>query len=493
MNAVLHENPISCYEVVYKDTKLLEVSGDTVVPDKMADIGILCDTKAEALLQSKNVQHGSVIVQGELRVSVNYIPDGKSGMCGLTLNIPWSAEFQGDAIPQNAFPVVDIQIDRVETRMLNPRKILFKGKLLVSLRVFDKHEHRLCDGIEGDGVIQGCVEEGEYSIISTVCERTFAATDEYPVPPAFVGGEIIGKSVRFRVDDIKTLTNKLIIKGTAESDVLLASENGEVEQVYFASGFSFISETECERVSDEVAVSIVPTAMYYELNGAGNMLSVEIHGVCQMLVYEKMTMRYISDVYSNFYPCDCTYAEMTALENRKITTRREKTSGAINCRSHVAKVCCASVNHHLEQRNDHSTARFTVSLCVKYEGGQYDWLTSTSEYELPCTADEVLNVCLWDVRTSVLGNEVEYQITFDCETLAETANKICTITEVHFDEQSPVAQDRPSLIAVHTGGRLWDLAKQYSSTVEQIKAYNQIESDAVSQGTFLLIPRQRLH
>ena len=151
------------------------------------------------------------------------------------------------------------------------------------------------------------------------------------------------------------------------------------------------------------------------------------------------------------------------------------------------------MNHHLEQRNDHSTARFTVSLCVKYEGGQYDWLTSTSEYELACTADEVLNVRLWDMRTSVLGNEVEYQITFDCETLAETVNKICTITEVHFDEQSPVAQDRPSLIAVHTGGRLWDLAKQYSSTVEQIKAYNQIESDAVSQGTFLLIPRQRLH
>ena len=493
MNAVLHENPISCYEVVYKDTKLLDLSGDSVVPDKMPDIGVLCDTKAEALLQSKDILNGAVSVQGELRVSVSYIPDGKSGMCGLMLNIPWSAEFQGDTIPQGAFPIVEIRLDRVETRMLNPRKILFKGKLLVSLRIFDKQEHRLCDEIEGDGIIQGRVEEGEYSIVSTVCERTFAATDEYPVPPALVGGEIIGKSVRFRVDDIKTLTNKLIVKGTAESEVLLAADNGEVEQVFFSTGFSFISETECERVSDEVVVSIVPTAMFYELNGAGNMLSVEIHGVCQMVVYEKITMRYISDVFSNFYPCDCTYAEMTTLQNRKVTVRREKVGGTINCRSHVAKVSSVSVNHHLEHRQDHRIVRFIVSVCVKYESGQYDWVNSTLEYVLDCAENEVLNVRLWDVRTSVLGNEVEYQITFDCESVVEDVSKLCTITGVHFDDQSPIEQDRPSLIAVHAGGRLWDLARQYSSTVAQIKTYNQLESEQVPQGTFLLIPRQRLH
>lgn len=492
MNAVLHESSFFGYEAVYRESKTIEVSGDTVVSDRMPDIGILCDSKADVLLHEKRVENGVVSVQGEVRGTLRYIPDGKGGLCGLQLNLPWSAEFRSELIPQNGFPVVEVQAERVETKMLNPRKILFKAKLLVSVCVFDKQGYRICDGIEGNGIIQGRMEQGEYKPVSAVCERTFAATDEYPIPASFAGAEIIGKTVQFRVDDIKSLANKVIIKGIADSEVVLSSENGEVEWLKFSSPFSLIAETECEHVGEDVSVVIVPTAMYYEMIGGGRTLSVEVHGVCQMVVYEKKVLQYISDAFSNFYPCQCAYTDISVTEKLQISTHREKYSGSITCRSQVGKVCYVALNHKLEKRQEGGSIRFTVSVCVKYENGQYDWLTTTDDAEIMCDNGELRSVRALDVRTSVVGNEVEYHITFDCESAEENICKLRTVSEVYYDEEAPLESDRLSLIAVHAGGSLWDLAKRYSSTVEQIKTYNRIESDEVEQGTFLLIPRQRL-
>ena len=172
---------------------------------------------------------------------------------------------------------------------------------------------------------------------------------------------------------------------------------------------------------------------------------------------------------------------------------REKCSGSVHCRSQVDKVCYSGVTYKVDLRGERGSVRFAVLLCVKYENGQYDRLMSTTEYEFEGSTNETLNVRLWDVRAVSIGNEVEYHITFDCEVLAEEMCRLHTVTAVHYDEQNPFSSNRASIVAVHSGGRLWDLARQYGSTVEQIKAYNQIDSDEVPHGTFLLIPKQRLH
>jgi len=37
---------------------------------------------------------------------------------------------------------------------------------------------------------------------------------------------------------------------------------------------------------------------------------------------------------------------------------------------------------------------------------------------------------------------------------------------------------------------LWELAREFGSTIELIKTYNQIEEDEVTASTLLLIPKQ---
>lgn len=61
------------------------------------------------------------------------------------------------------------------------------------------------------------------------------------------------------------------------------------------------------------------------------------------------------------------------------------------------------------------------------------------------------------------------------------------------DEKQPLSSRYPSVVLRLTtpGEQLWDIAKAYSTTQEQILQANQISADELPAGQMLLIPRTR--
>lgn len=488
MKAVLHEKLLERHEIIYEGQTLIEVTGESVVSDKMPDIGLLGDTNAHVLLRSKRTEAGAGVMEGDLSVDVSYIPDGASGFCVLKLQLPWLAEFQSDSIDGSNASVGSVRLIHLETRMLNPRKILVKAKLQGNLRVFSSKKDLLYDDIEEKNVIQVRREEVSCSVISTVCEKTFAATDEYPLPAGISAVEVIGKSVQFRIDDIKTLTNKLIVKGCVLSDVVVASREGEAERVSFTSAFSFIAETNKERVSDVVRMDIMPTAMYYEPSADGRALSVEVHGVCQITAYEERNLPYLSDAYSNFYSCNSEYGVLNLYRETKKEAHRENLSGSIVCRSQLG--CVRFLTSSCIYDGGQITV--TVSACIAYENGTTDWVRKQIDLPLHLREGEKLcEVRLNDLYGGCSGTALEFRLNVEWDTFIEEPFSVKPLLETEWDEDSPLTSGEHSLWIVRGNGALWDIAKKYGSTVMLIQTYNGIEEDEVAGETLLLIPRQR--
>ncbi len=488
MKAELHESSLERYEMVYEGQKTMEITGESVVSDKMPDIGLLGDTRAYVLLRSKRTETGAAIMEGDLSIEVCYIPDGAAGFCVLNMQLPWIAEYQSDKISGEHTAIGTVQVVHLETRMLNPRKILVKAKLEGNMRVFSLKKSFLCDDIKDDETIQVRREELTCSVISTVCEKTFAATDEYPMPAGLNGSEVIGKSVQFRVDDIKTLMNKLIVKGCVLSDVVICSEEGETERINFTSAFSFIAETDCDTLSDEVRIDIMPTAMYYELSSNGRTLSVEVHGVCQMTVYGKREIKYLSDSYSNFYLCQCDYDDLMVYRDMKIESHREKLSGSITCRSQLSCVRFLTASYTLGE----AQINIRVGACIEYENGSLDWVRKQTVMPVQLKDGECLSeVRLNDFHSGCSGAELEYRMNVEWDTVCEERVTIKHLVSVECDEDMPLPQRDSSLILARWEGSLWELARKLKSTVQLIQTYNELESDEVSRDTLLLIPRQR--
>lgn len=495
MNASLHENQLICYQQTYTGQKMLEITGESVVPDKLPDIGLIGDTNTHIFLRSKRVQSGSGIMEGDMCAGVCYIPDGASGLCVLEINIPWQVEFGSELIRDDAVAIGHVSLGGLETRMLNPRKVLVKVQLQVQFSCFEKGSAVVCDGVDEDVRLQVCRKETDCSVIATVCEKTFVASDEYPLPGDLTGGEILHKSVQFRVDDVKTLANKLIVKGSTLSDVVIAAENGNAEKVSFTSSFSFIAETDCEALSSDVKVCIMPTALYLDLtSGSGTVLNMEVHGVCQIVAYTKQTLLYLSDAYSNYCDCRLEYRPVTVFCDMKSGLQRESVSGEIACRGQASRILFMTAAMTAPTRSENRVQiPVQISACVQYESGASDWVKQQEMVTLTLKdTEQLIGVRLGDLHGITTPRGIEYRLTLDGEVREERLESLQTLSAVELDEESPCRKERPSLTVVRSGGSLWELARRFGSTVSLIRQYNQLEEDDVEDERILLIPKQRL-
>ena len=68
------------------------------------------------------------------------------------------------------------------------------------------------------------------------------------------------------------------------------------------------------------------------------------------------------------------------------------------------------------------------------------------------------------------------------------------VSEVHLDESAPRdTAGQPSIVLrmVGEGERLWDIAKTYGTTTEDIVQANALGEEAPQAGQLLLIPKKR--
>ena len=182
MKAVLHETTLDCYEKVFEQRKLIELNGETVVPDKMPDIGLLGDVNTHVILRVKRTESGLGILEGELQSAVCFLPDGENGCHSLEQTLMWSAEFESDDITEDSTAIGEVRLVQIESRMLNPRKILVKAQLSVVFTAYNKQKAVICSSAEEQSAVQVRTTALDCSVIGTVCEKTFVATDAEGTP-----------------------------------------------------------------------------------------------------------------------------------------------------------------------------------------------------------------------------------------------------------------------------------------------------------------------
>ena len=103
-------------------------------------------------------------------------------------------------------------------------------------------------------------------------------------------------------------------------------------------------------------------------------------------------------------------------------------------------------------------------------------------------------VCAGDITASINANGVELRFPAEFRiTCMETLSCDC-LTSLHASLPESGETDVPALVlrALDEGQSLWDVAKRYRTTVEEIISANELaENAALEAGRLLLIPRKR--
>ena len=504
MELELNRTHLAGYNTVLDTTVFQEETLETIVPDACPDILRLVDTEVKIILKSKEAMDGRVSVSGTARLSVLYLPDGEGGPCSLEVTIPFTASAEGRQVRPDCMLTVCPRVQSADARAVNPRKVLVRVEAALWVRAFAPEDSMLCTGVTAPpGAVEQLRESRQQCCVAAVQEKPFSFSDDLTIPAGRPEAEkILCSRVSLTCHGAKIIGNKLIFKGEAVVQLLYRAAEG-LGTADFTLPFSQIAEVSGVGEEAVCTIEMALAGAEFTLGGDGRTVSVALSLLAQCVVREERTVELLTDAYST---CCTLTAEQHPYHYHTLVGEgvgRQNVRELIETGVAVKSVLDAyALVGQTKQSREGAQLRLSAEVSVT--------ALCIAEDESLCALSRRTEVsCLLDAAqdcrcsfTCVCGNltatptadGVEVRFPVDFPYLCLAAGQLTVVHELKVDESAPCdPSSQPSIVLrmLGQGERLWDVAKRYGTTTEDIIIANELADEQPPCGTLLLIPKKR--
>lgn len=511
MELELKKSCLDAYEVSNGITLTQEETAETIVPDYCPDIARIVKTDGKVYLHNRELRDGKALLNGTVRVSVLYTPDGEKGLRTLELAIPFSAESERGSLTQCRHLIAQTEIGSLETRMLNPRKVFTRCKLITRITGFQNTQFSFCTDVEASST--ACVEkrqEQQHAVFMThIAEKDFTFSDDIMLSPGREGAaELLSSRIQSTVTDTKTVGNKLVFKGAFQVSFLYRTTNGACATGDAELPFSQVMEVDGapEDACAEVRMQLTGADLQISSDDPeGRQVSITLYLHATAFLYQEQNLLLLEDLYSTAFQTayEAAPLNLTAYRESMIRrqTMREVLEIGVVAESILALTAdCGNVSVGREGQN--SVLRATVNIRALYldEGGSAlvaeRSVESSCQLELPegCSVSAEA-ICTGEIQSSIGDRGIEVRFPVDFSIQMESKVKRVCISAAKIDTETPKdTASAPSLVlrCLKKQESAWDLAKKYHTTIAAILTANQLENEGdIPRDRLLLIPKKR--
>ena len=492
---------VKCQICCYSASTRREESRDVVVPDTMPDVGTVLSTTGTAVIRGKDVSAGRVRIEAAVPVRVAYLPEEGGQPCCLETELSFYCSLEDPSIPEDSVCVSRLRLLRLQSRLLNPRKLAVEGELLVEAACYEPGELSMPGAPEdGEAGVRAKLEPVRLAVSCAVTEKTFAVLDEFELPEGEAPAALLlAESVALKCEELRTVGTKLIVRGSAETRLLYRREDGSVGGTSITTSFSQVVEPETLPEGAEVDASLLLSGVFVMLSeGDGVSGSLELHLSAQVRVTEQRTMRCLTDAYSNRYALSPTTEEKTVCASERPVTLRTTVHERLNAAQEVSEALQAWVGVGAATAEPEGL-RVPVSVSWYYltpDGSLCaDRATVEARFEEalePGQRLELRSVAPTELSLRPVEGGVELHLTLEAAALLITEQTVRVLTALEYDESAPRDPgEQPALVLLRadSGDDLWALARENCSTVEAIREANGLDAAAGEWSRLILIPR----
>lgn len=498
MEISFENKTVNIYREIYHQTKRSQESAESVVPDTDDDIGRIASVQTALMLKSKDVTARGVIISGEATAALLYITEDQQKVSFVRLTKSFTMEYEVADIDPDTVAQVRLSIVNCETRVVNPRKVSVTFELAGELSCY-KQESLTIDSrlpAEGSDGLHARYESTELMLTSAACEKTFGINEQFSFPSGKPApSRLVSQQIDFAVSDSQLIGSKVIIKGNVNLSLCYLSEEVNYPlRTEFTTPFSQIIDIG-EESMDNCSMNIELTSAYFDIINtisSEKALDVELHAVIQLVSRSRKSLSYVADIYSNKMPVECAtqsrqFGVVSSVQKLKITSD-ERLSVAEDC-TDVLSAFLSITEISLEQ----GQIKAAVEVDVVYRDS--NGLLSSVHRILNMEGDgggQNLRLCsarLCDVYLRPDGQFIDGHISAEISCLVCGSIEVRKVGAVSLDEDSAYdLSTYPTVTLVRVEREsLWELAKTYHSSVEQIRAMNELEEEI--SGRLLLIPK----
>ena len=175
MDLELKKVALDTYQLLGELVLTQEETTETIVPDYCPDIARIVKTDSKVFLHHHEIRDGKAEISGVLRVNVLYVPDGERGVKAVEFAIPFSVESDHRMLGECQYMTCDVEPEFLETRMLNPRKLFTRCKLILRIMGYRKGVLEVSTDVETteEHCIQKRCEQQTAMVLTQIAEKDF--------------------------------------------------------------------------------------------------------------------------------------------------------------------------------------------------------------------------------------------------------------------------------------------------------------------------------
>lgn len=484
------------------------IENDISLADYYGDIVKILGCSGSTNIFSCNIISDKAVIDGNTVIRITYIDsDGKTEILESTTPFNRSIDIRNASETDTITAVCTGE--QINCRAINPRRAEIRGSATLYIRVSGTEEINYISEVP-EGFCHTLKSSYEGYLLEGTAVKNFSVTAECDPDEKFDGAKISRLGFLPVINEIKTIKNKMMIKGSISTTLVCIDKNGNyineriltpVNQIFEIEGtdensvccasLEIISaegritpETAQSASFPEIALSV---SALIDVFSKGELSPVdEAYSCTHELSTDEKKIRFISDIKK-------------LNDNYPVTSEFEFNSHNIEKCEDVAvkriKYSCRKENNELVISGN---INYGIILATKENEKQYferiaDFELKKGLSDLSSDIQPVLNIHVNALTFSQKSNS-SLSVTTELHTegFVYSCSNINIISSIEKTAELRKATS-DSIITVYfasEGERLWDIAKEHHTGIENIRQLNSISSDFIEKDCMLIFEQE---
>lgn len=503
------ENKLQTEKVMLKTEKLSAsieqiVENDISLPDYFGDIVKILGCETQTDIFSAAITGDKAVIDGRITVRTLYL-DGNAKTEIFESSYPFNRSVDVKDSADTDTVSVCASSEQITCRAVNQRRADIRGSVTLKITVTGTTDcNIITDAAEDFCHTLKCHAEG--SFLTGSVSRTYTLTSSDDLSDNVKQAKIFRATAQTTVNEVKTIKNKMMIKGGISADVVLLTSDGNFNTEHISIPFNQICDMEgideetqcCVRLNvQSLDLRLTPdTAQAAPSIESSVIVSAEIES------YKKATLDMITEAYSPSYELVCAQNTVKCITGIRRINENYAVTSPMDFSSCKAKtiadasvkkirfavsgdsqnmICKGNLHFGLVViTNDNEKLYFERIADFEYkkqlgnENGDCEFMPSVTVNAVSCSVDA-------NSQASVTA-----ELRIDGFAYSVSSNDVVTFIEQGKEIPRKTGDCVITVYYASAGEKLWDIAKAHGTSVKRIMEANALNEDILQQDGMLV-------
>ncbi len=493
----------------------ITLDDDFIVPDSMDDVAQIVMSTGDVLVESVKNQGEKVTVKGKLAFQILYRKE-EGGFQTLAGSVPFEEPINVPGLEEKDYLTVTWDLEDLSAEIINSRKLSVKAMVTLKVRV-----EMLCDGeaavdVEGAN-LQVQKRNAEAAAIAVRRKDTYRIKEDISLTGSKPSIErILWSQMKLRDVSAKPLDEQVHVEGELEVFLIYDGEGENTPAQWMEETISFSGQVELPESREGMIPSIGIRLVHKEAEAKpdydGEMRELEVDAIIEldMKLYEEQQMELLGDLYATDREIELKKGQVCF--DRLLTKNTGKCRIAekidLNGGGKILQICHndgAVRIDEVEMKEDSLLITGTLDVTLLYmtsdDSEPVKAVTEPVPFEYTAEASGIDENSVWQLNTGleqmsavmVGGDAVEIKAVVSLDILV--LQPVCEPV-IESAAESPLdmarLQELPGIVGyiVQPGDSLWNIAKKFHTTSDQVMAANGLTDEEVRPGQKLILVKE---